>query len=89
MKLFCTLNSSILKKTQFTDSAYYYCNELPVNNSTSQVSGQTQNFEEQNSRSPLAATRANSLASADSPTGSACLKTEPHPTNNEEFNLIG
>ncbi|XP_044269014.1 paired box protein Pax-5 isoform X7 [Tribolium madens] len=59
------------------NSSYYYTNnDAPVNNHLNCTSS-TENAE-QNSRSPLAATRANSLASANSPTesGSACLKAE-------------
>ncbi|RZC40692.1 hypothetical protein BDFB_007229, partial [Asbolus verrucosus] len=59
------------------NSPYYYTNnDASVNNHLNCTSS-TENAE-QNSRSPLAATRANSLASANSPTesGSACLKSE-------------
>ncbi|XP_060520114.1 paired box protein Pax-5 isoform X2 [Cylas formicarius] len=56
------------------NAAYYYANnDVSTANS---VAGHLST--EQSSRSPLAATRANSLASANSPTesGSACLKSE-------------
>ncbi|XP_068908721.1 paired box protein Pax-5 isoform X4 [Tenebrio molitor] len=59
------------------NAPYYYTNnDAPVNNHLNCPSS-SENAE-QNSRSPLAATRANSLASANSPTesGSACLKAE-------------
>lgn len=61
-----------------TDSASYYYNENPSNPAVQQPSDVSTCSAEQSSRSPLAATRANSLASANSPTesGSACLKTE-------------
>ncbi|XP_050312074.1 paired box protein Pax-5 isoform X3 [Anthonomus grandis grandis] len=54
------------------NTAYYYSNGNDLVTSTEP------NAAEQSSRSPLAATRANSLASANSPTesGGACLKTE-------------
>uniref|UniRef100_A0A6P7FL45 Paired box protein Pax-5 isoform X2 n=1 Tax=Diabrotica virgifera virgifera TaxID=50390 RepID=A0A6P7FL45_DIAVI len=64
------------------NSAYYY-NDITANginsNEPAQISCVNSNANtDQSSRSPLAATRANSLASANSPTesGSACLKTE-------------
>ncbi|CAG9837694.1 unnamed protein product [Diabrotica balteata] len=64
------------------NSAYYY-NDITANginsNEPAQISCINSNANtDQSSRSPLAATRANSLASANSPTesGSACLKTE-------------
>ncbi|XP_022217289.1 paired box protein Pax-2a isoform X4 [Drosophila obscura] len=47
-----------------------------VNSSYYYESGQPQSALSQDLRSPLAATRANSLASAASPTGSACTKSE-------------
>jgi paired box protein 2 len=53
------------------DSSYYYGNE-----SLSQSQNTTTAPLNQDIRSPLAATRANSLASAASPTGSACTKAE-------------
>ncbi|XP_031356393.1 paired box protein Pax-5 isoform X6 [Photinus pyralis] len=56
---------------------YYYSNgEGPILSTVSQFADPSNG--EQSSRSPLAATRANSLASANSPTdsGSACLKIE-------------
>ncbi|XP_017783393.1 PREDICTED: paired box protein Pax-2 isoform X2 [Nicrophorus vespilloides] len=61
------------------NSAYYYTNnEVPMNSSVANLNGSSVATPEENSRSPLAATRANSLASANSPTesGSACLKSE-------------
>ncbi|XP_066256023.1 paired box protein Pax-2a-like isoform X1 [Euwallacea similis] len=61
------------------NSAYYYSNNEVGVSGAHPVPGS----EEQSSRSPLAATRANSLASANSPTesGSACLKSEAvYPT---------
>lgn len=64
--------------SHFLDSAYYYANnDASVHNSMASHNGQNETTE-QSSRSPMAATRANSLASANSPTdsGSACLKTE-------------
>lgn len=73
---------SVLRKnvTQivFTDSAAYYYNDGSPSNAAAHVAGVSAANAEQSSRSPLAATRANSLASANSPTesGSACLKTE-------------
>lgn len=71
----------ILTYIFFLDSSYYYSsNDIPVHNNIAHVGGIDSNVAtEQNSRSPLAATRANSLASANSPTesGSACVtKTE-------------
>ncbi|XP_072390874.1 uncharacterized protein [Diabrotica undecimpunctata] len=64
------------------NSAYYY-NDITAtginSNEPAQISCINSNANtDQSSRSPLAATRANSLASANSPTesGSACLKTE-------------
>ncbi|KAJ8936672.1 hypothetical protein NQ318_023139 [Aromia moschata] len=73
------------------NSAYYYANnDVPMNNSVGQVNGGVGSSvnAEQSSRSPLAATRANSLASANSPTesGSACLKTE-NIFNTHDLNL--
>ncbi|XP_076263282.1 paired box protein shaven isoform X11 [Rhynchophorus ferrugineus] len=67
------------------NTAYYYTNNDIASSSHSTVN--TGNSTDQNSRSPLAATRANSLASANSPTesGSACLKTEN--IFNHELNL--
>lgn len=56
----------------FKDSSFYYGNDGQHILTTSI---------NQDIRSPLAATRANSLASAASPTGSACMKTEP-PSDN-------
>ncbi|KAK9752922.1 Paired box domain [Popillia japonica] len=69
------------------NSAYYYTNnDSPITNTVAHISGQCTN-PEQSSRSPLAATRANSLASANSPTesGSACLK--PEIIFNSDLNL--
>ncbi|CAH0547811.1 unnamed protein product [Brassicogethes aeneus] len=59
------------------NAPYYYSNNEMQLNAPHVVGTSTANSE-QSSRSPLAATRANSLASANSPTesGSACLKTE-------------
>lgn len=72
----------------FADAPYYYTNnEVPVNNNLN-CPASAEN-PEQNSRSPLAATRANSLASANSPTesgSSACLKAETI-YNNHDLNL--
>lgn len=64
-------------KLVFTGTASYYYNNEPSNPAVQSGDTGTSNAE-QSSRSPLAATRANSLASANSPTesGSACLKTE-------------
>lgn len=57
----------LINSLLFKDTTYYY-NDLQhqphLHHQTSDL------------RSPLAATRANSLASASSPTGSACIKTE-------------
>ncbi|KAF5281021.1 hypothetical protein FQA39_LY05226 [Lamprigera yunnana] len=67
-------------------SPYYYSNsEGPILSTVSHIAEPINN--EQTSRSPLAATRANSLASANSPTdsGSACLKTEV--LFNDDMNL--
>lgn len=64
------------------DSTYYYGNDSgnggsgPGNGHHNQITSINQDI-----RSPLAATRANSLASAASPTG-ACTKAEP---NSEMF----
>lgn len=65
----------------FLDSAYYYNNDITphgISNETQLGFVNSNTNTDQSSRSPLAATRANSLASANSPTesGSACLKTE-------------
>lgn len=67
----------------FLDPSYYYGNgEGPIISTVAHVTGSLNNNfinnGEQSGRSPMAATRANSLASANSPTesGSACLKTE-------------
>lgn len=59
------------------NSSYYYANNENQSNSLNSLNGASTSTD-QNSRSPLAATRANSIASANSPTesGSACLKTE-------------
>ncbi|XP_018331909.1 paired box protein Pax-3-A isoform X4 [Agrilus planipennis] len=62
-------------------ATYYYTTNENVVNSGPELNGQqptSASNPEQSSRSPLAATRANSLASANSPTdsGSACLKSE-------------
>nr|XP_023011730.1 paired box protein Pax-5 isoform X4 [Leptinotarsa decemlineata] len=60
------------------NTAYYYSNNnLGLQNNGAQICNANTNID-QSSRSPLSATRANSLASANSPTdsGSACLKTE-------------
>lgn len=65
------------------DSTYYYGNDGgngaggPGSGHHNQITSINQDI-----RSPLAATRANSLASAASPTGSACTKAEP---NSEMF----
>ncbi|KAK9885916.1 hypothetical protein WA026_013792 [Henosepilachna vigintioctopunctata] len=68
------------------NTAYFYTNNdlHPQHTSISSMNGTSA---EQSSRSPLAATRANSLASANSPTdsGSACLKTEIF---NNDLNLL-
>ncbi|XP_044766658.1 paired box protein Pax-5 isoform X2 [Coccinella septempunctata] len=69
------------------NSAYFYTNnDLHSQNPASGALNGSLNAE-QSSRSPLAATRANSLASANSPTdsGSACLKTEMF---SNELNLM-
>ncbi|KAG5866208.1 hypothetical protein JTB14_021949 [Gonioctena quinquepunctata] len=62
------------------NGAYYYSNnDVGAHNSGLENCGVNPNTNtDQSSRSPLAATRANSLAPANSPTdsGSACLKTE-------------
>ncbi|KAJ6641013.1 hypothetical protein Bhyg_05946 [Pseudolycoriella hygida] len=65
-----------------TDSSYFYSNDSgngggsggAGNGHHNQITSINQDI-----RSPLAATRANSLASAASPTGSACTKAEPNP----------
>lgn len=67
----------------FADSTYYYCNgdTLASSHTNSQQGGGCNNTGPENStdvasRSPLAATRASSGASAASPTGSACTKPD-------------
>ncbi|XP_045462851.1 paired box protein Pax-5 isoform X5 [Harmonia axyridis] len=69
------------------NTAYFYTNnDLHTQNPPAGSMNGSLNAE-QSSRSPLAATRANSLASANSPTdsGSACLKTEMF---SNELNLM-
>lgn len=77
----------------FADSSYYYSNnDIPLNGGPMGQIGiiDLNPSADQNSRSPLAATRANSLASANSPTdsGSACVvaKTE-NIFNRNDLNL--
>lgn len=68
------------------DSTYYYGNDSGNGGGGGGGSGNGHHNQitsiNQDIRSPLAATRANSLASAASPTGSACTKAEP---NSEMF----
>ncbi|KAG4070288.1 hypothetical protein HA402_009851 [Bradysia odoriphaga] len=67
-----------------TDSTYYYGNDSGNGGAGGTGNGHHNQITSinQDIRSPLAATRANSLASAASPTGSACTKVEP---NSEMF----
>lgn len=63
-----------------TDSTYYYCNGDTSTHTSQQGGGCSSGGPESSadvaSRSPLAATRASSGASAASPTGSACTKPD-------------
>ncbi|XP_037051189.1 paired box protein Pax-5 isoform X3 [Bradysia coprophila] len=63
------------------NSTYYYGNDSGAGSAGNGHHNQITSIN-QDIRSPLAATRANSLASAASPTGSACTKVEP---NSEMF----
>lgn len=71
---------------------YYYSSEGPTINDLVQIENNSPNMNnvEQNSRSPVAATRANSLASANSPTesGSACLTQPDNMFNTHDPNHV-
>lgn len=85
-KLLLSLRKTISRRCVFlffADSTYYYCNgdTLASSHTNSQQGGGCNNTGPENStdvasRSPLAATRASSGASAASPTGSACTKPD-------------
>lgn len=71
----------------YIDSPYYYGTENltvqePSNNNESSTTALNQDL-----RSPLAATRANSV-SASSPTGSACTKSNRNHNNNNENDIF-
>lgn len=81
-----------INKYNITDSPYYYENNVhPPNSSTSPSPNNSSSNRSQNQhhaiinqeiRSPLAATRANSLVGANSPTDSAdCTKSEPQTSD--------
>ncbi|XP_065161483.1 paired box protein Pax-5 isoform X2 [Atheta coriaria] len=72
-------------------NTYYYTNNDPtIVNTSNSVNTTAAPGSEQSSRSPLAATRANSLASANSPTesGSACQKGEEAVIFNSDLNHL-
>lgn len=61
-----------------TDNPYYYNNETGAAGNTSLFIEANSGSQQEAARSPIAATRANSGASAASPTGTgACVKQEP------------
>lgn len=85
---FSNINISFFRLFSNADSAYYYGNSDGPSGSTLLVGGSSSDSasnlvnglhtqstisSSHEIRSPLAATRANSLASAASPTGSACI----------------
>lgn len=74
----------------FADTYYYTNNDPTIVNTSNSVNTTAAPGSEQSSRSPLAATRANSLASANSPTesGSACQKGEEAVIFNSDLNHL-
>lgn len=83
--IFLLISLSFSLHSTKIDTSYYYTdsigqnqqnNQNQQNQTSSSLNTTTITTLNQDIRSPLAATRANSLASAASPTGSACTKSD-------------